>query len=213
LPSGKNLVGAFHQPRLVLCDLATLDTLPEREFRSGVAEAIKYGIIRDAELFAQLERDLDRLLAREEAALGATVAASCEIKSAVVAEDETEGGLRAILNFGHTIGHALEVVSGYGQYLHGEAIAIGQVATARISSALLGLPEADVERIRVLFERAGLPVRVRLTAPQKKRLAAAMQLDKKVSGGEIRFVLAEAIGRVRWGQRVPERLIWKALDA
>jgi len=213
LPEGKNLVGAFHQPRLVMSDLATLDTLPEREFRSGIAEIIKYGIIRDPALIEQLDRDLDRLLAREEAALGAFVARSCEIKAEVVGQDETESGLRAILNFGHTIGHGLETLSGYGQYLHGEAIAVGQVAAARISAEVLGLPTADVERIRALFERAGLPTSVQLTAALKKRLLAAMQLDKKVSAGEIRFVLAEAIGNVRWGQRVPTKLLWKALDA
>ena len=213
LPDGKNLVGAFHQPRLVMSDLATLDTLPEREFRSGVAEIIKYGIIRDPGLIEQLEGDLDRLLAREEAALGAFVSRSCEIKADVVGQDETESGLRAILNFGHTIGHGLEAISGYGQYLHGEAIAVGQVAAARISSEVLGLPAADVERIRTLFNRAGLPTSVRLTTPQKKRLLATLQLDKKVSEGQVRFVLAEGIGRVRWGQRVPEKLLWKALDA
>lgn len=212
LPEGKNLVGAFHQPRLVMSDLATLDTLPDREFRSGVAEIIKYGIIRDPGLISQLERDLDRLMAREEAALGAFVARSCEIKAEVVGQDETEGGLRAILNFGHTVGHGLEAISGYGQYLHGEAIAIGQMAAAGLSARLLALPDADVERLRSLFVRAGLPTEVHLKAPQKKRLLAAMRLDKKVSEGEVRFVLAEAIGKVRWGQRVPDALLWKVLD-
>ena len=213
LPAGKNLVGAFHQPRLVMSDLATLDTLPEREFRSGVAEVIKYGIIRDPAFFAQLEADLDRLLAREEAALGAFVARSCEIKAEVVGQDETESGLRAVLNFGHTIGHGLEAISGYGQYLHGEAIAVGQVAAARLSARLLGLSDEEVARIQGLFARAGLPTSVKLTPAQTKRLLAAMQLDKKVSDGEVRFVLAEAIGRVRWGQRVPAKLVRKVLDA
>jgi len=211
LPAGKNLVGVFHQPRLVLCDLATLDTLPEREFRAGVAEVIKYGIIRDAAFFAQLETDLDRLLAREEATLGAVVARSCEIKAEVVAQDETESGLRAILNFGHTIGHALEAISGYDRYLHGEAIAIGQVAAARLSVRLAGLAEADCERIRALFARAGLPTDARLTGAEKKSLLKAMQLDKKVSGGRVKFVLAETIGRVRWGVAVPEKAIQEAL--
>ena len=123
--------GAFYQPRLVLCDLDTLGTLPEREFRAGLAEVIKYGIIYDAKLFAQLERDLPKLLRREPKTLAAVVARCCEIKAEVVGQDETEGGLRAILNFGHTIGHAIENISGYGKYLHGEAIAIGQVAAAK----------------------------------------------------------------------------------
>ncbi len=211
LPAGKNLVGVFHQPRLVFCDLATLDTLPEREFRAGVAEVIKYGIIRDAALFELLERDLDRLLGREEATLGAMVARSCEIKAEVVARDETEAGLRAVLNFGHTIGHALEAITGYSQYLHGEAIAIGQCAAARLSTRLTGLPEADAERVRVLFDRAGLPTEVRLSAAQQKQLLKAMQLDKKASGGRPRFVLAEALGRVRWGVSVPDKMILESL--
>ena len=213
LPAGKNLVGTFHQPRLVLCDLATLDTLPEREFRAGIAEVIKYGIIRDAAFFNQIETDLDRLLGREEATLGAVVARSCEIKAEVVARDETEAGLRAILNFGHTIGHALEAITGYSQYLHGEAIAIGQVAAARLSARLAGLPEAEVERIRALFDRVGLPTEVQLSAAQKKSLLQAMQLDKKVSGGRFKFVLAEAIGQVRWGVPVPEKAVLEALSA
>jgi 3-dehydroquinate synthase len=213
LPAGKNLVGAFHQPRLVMCDLATLDTLPEREFRSGLAEVIKYGIIADAAFFGQVEADLDRLREREEAALGAVVARSCEIKADIVGQDETEGGLRAVLNFGHTIGHALEAISGYGQYLHGEAISIGQVVAAHLSARLCGLPPADVTRIQALFAGAGLPTSVKLTAPQRKRLLAAMRLDKKVSGGQVKFVLAEAIGRVRWGLAVPEKAIWQAFEA
>ena len=138
LKAGKNLVGAFYQPRLVACDLDTLKTLPEREFRAGLAEVIKYGIIYDAKLFAQLERDLPKLLKREPKMLAAVVARCCEIKAEVVGQDETEGGLRAILNFGHTIGHAIEAISGYGKFLHGEAIAIGQVAVAKISSSVAG---------------------------------------------------------------------------
>src|SRR5271163_689954 len=123
LPAGKNLVGAFYQPRFVLCDLNALATLPMRQFRSGLAEVIKYGIIRDAALFGRLEKDLGLLLKRDPAALAATVARCCEIKAEIVARDEREGGVRAILNFGHTIGHALEAISGYGKFLHGEAIA------------------------------------------------------------------------------------------
>jgi 3-dehydroquinate synthase len=212
LKAGKNLVGAFYQPRLVLCDLDTLKTLPEREYRAGLAEVIKYGIIEDAKLFAQLERDLPKLLRRDRGTLAGVVARCCEIKADVVGRDETEGGLRAILNFGHTIGHAIENISGYGKYLHGEAIAIGQVAAAQLSARLLGLPERDVERIASLFKWAGLPVTIKLNAARRKRLLAAMKLDKKVSGGEIKFVLARKIGRVVWGQRVSEGLIQKALD-
>jgi 3-dehydroquinate synthase len=213
LKAGKNLVGAFHQPRLVLCDLDTLRTLPAREFRAGLAEVIKYGIIYDAKLFARLERDLPKLLKRELKTLAEVIARCCEIKADVVGQDETESGLRAILNFGHTIGHALEAISSYGKYLHGEAISIGQIAAAELSASLLGLPSGDVARIRNLLQRAGLPTQVRLNAAQRKKLFAAMRLDKKVSGGEIKFVLASRIGKVVWGQKVPERLIYQALNS
>jgi 3-dehydroquinate synthase len=207
LKAGKNLVGAFYQPRLVLCDLDTLRTLPEREFRAGLAEVIKYGIIFDAALFNRLERDLHRLLKRNPETLAHIVARCCEIKAEVVGQDETESGLRAILNFGHTIGHALEAISGYGKYLHGEAISIGQVAAAQLSAALLGLPKSDVERITAIFQRAGLPTGVHLQPAQMKRLFAAMQLDKKVSAGELKFVLAKRIGQVEFGHRVPKDLV------
>jgi 3-dehydroquinate synthase len=213
LPAGKNLVGAFHQPRHVLCDLATLDTLPEREFRAGLAEVIKYGIIYDASLFQKLETELPKILKRNEEALTEIVARSCEIKAEVVGQDETESGLRAILNFGHTIGHGLEAISRYGKYLHGEAISIGQVAAAVLSNRLTGLPQSDVERIRILFKRAGLPMTVRLNKLQRKQLFDAMRLDKKVSGGEIKFVLARAIGKVEYGVKVPEAEIEAALNA
>src|SRR6185436_15778596 len=134
LKAGKNLVGAFHQPRLVVCDLQTLRTLPSREFRAGLAEVIKYGVIYDAALFESLEQHMAKVLKQEPTALARIVARCCQIKAEVVSQDETESGLRAILNFGHTIGHAIEAISGYGKFLHGEAISIGQVAAARIST-------------------------------------------------------------------------------
>jgi 3-dehydroquinate synthase len=212
LKAGKNLVGAFYQPRLVLCDLDTLRTLPDREYRAGLAEVIKYGIIYDADLFAQLERDLPKLLRRNAKTLAGVVARCCEIKAEVVGRDEKEGGLRSILNFGHTIGHALEAISHYGRFLHGEAISIGQVAAAKLSAEVLGLPAHQVERVSDLFLRAGLPARVRLNARQSQKFFAAMRLDKKVSGGEVKFVLARRIGKVVWGQRVPNDLIVEALN-
>ena len=211
LPAGKNLVGAFYQPRLVLCDLATLDSLPEREFRAGMAEVIKYGIIYDAPFFRRLEKEMQSALDREPETLGKIVARCCAIKADVVSQDETESGLRAILNFGHTIGHAIEATAGYGKYLHGEAISIGQVLAARLSQKVLGLPEQDSQRIRGLLNRAGLPTEARFTASQKQKLTAAMKLDKKVSGGEIKFVLAKRIGKVEFGQRVPEREVFSVL--
>ena len=211
LRAGKNLVGAFHQPRLVLCDLDTLRTLPAREYRAGLAEVIKYGIIYDAALFAQLEHDMAKLLARDSKVLASVVARCCEIKAEVVGQDETETGLRAILNFGHTIGHAIENISGYGEFLHGEAISIGQVAAANLSTHLTGLSDRDAVRIWNLFRHAGLPTRIQLNSTGQKRLIRAMRLDKKVTAGELKFVLAERIGKVNYGQRVPEELIIEAL--
>jgi 3-dehydroquinate synthase len=212
LEAGKNLVGAFYQPRLVLCDLETLQTLPQREYRAGLAEVIKYGIIYDRPLFQRLERDLLKLLKLDPDSLAAVVARCCAIKAEVVGQDETESGLRAILNFGHTIGHAIEAISGYGTYLHGEAIAIGQVAAAELSAALTGLPAGDVERIANLFREAGLPTSIQLRPAQMQKLFAAMKLDKKVSAGEIKFVLAEQIGKVKWGQTVKQELIEQVLQ-
>jgi len=211
LKAGKNLVGAFYQPRLVLCDLDTLKTLPPREYRSGLAEVIKYGIIYDESLFQRLERDLPKLLSKQASVLGPVIARCCEIKAEVVGQDETESGLRAILNFGHTIGHALEAISNYGKYLHGEAISIGQVAAARLSCDLLELPQDHVTRVSTIFQRAGLPVSVKLSPAERRSLFAAMRLDKKVSEGEVKFVLAERIGKVVWSQRVPEVAIRKVL--
>jgi 3-dehydroquinate synthase len=213
LPAGKNLVGAFYQPRLVLMDLDTLNTLPPRELRAGLAEVIKYGIIYDAALFKRLERDLPALLKREPKILASVVARCCEIKAHVVRQDETEGGLRAILNFGHTVGHALEAISHYGKFLHGEAISIGQVAAAQLSAELLGLRASEVERITELFRRSGLPIHTPLSALQRRKLLTAMTLDKKVSGGEVKFVLARKLGQVEFGHKVPAALLTKTLAA
>jgi 3-dehydroquinate synthase len=213
LKAGKNLVGAFYQPRAVLCDLDTLSTLPEREFRAGLAEVIKYGIIYDAALFEQLEREMPKVLKREKELLANIIARCCEIKADVVRQDETESGLRAILNFGHTIGHALEAISGYGKYLHGEAISIGQVAAARLSCERLGLSNQEADRIVRLFNMAGLPTTLKLAPKQRERLFAAMKLDKKVSAGEIKFVLARKIGQVEFGQGVLTDSIDRALNS
>jgi 3-dehydroquinate synthase len=212
LKAGKNLVGAFYQPQLVLCDLDALKTLPKREYVSGLAEVIKYGVIYDAVLFAQLERNLPKLLQRDVPTLRSVIARCCEIKADVVGQDETESGLRAILNFGHTIGHAIENSSGYGKFLHGEAIAIGQVAAAKLSQKILGLPSGDAGRIEQLFVHAGLPVRLKLNPIRRKKLLAAMKLDKKVSGGEVKFVLAKKIGRVEFGCKVAAETVEQTLD-
>jgi len=211
LAAGKNLVGAFHQPRLVVCDVETLDTLPGRELRAGLAEVIKYGIIYDRTLFERLEKEIALVLKLDRATTSEIVARCCEIKADVVSKDERESGLRAILNFGHTVGHALEAISGYGKYLHGEAIAIGQVAATRLSNSFTGLDPREAIRIEDTFTRAGLPTHVRLKKPDLDRLARAMQLDKKVSGGDVRFVLARRIGEVVWGQKVPLGDVMKAI--
>jgi 3-dehydroquinate synthase len=212
LRAGKNLVGAFHQPRLVLSDLETLATLPMREFRAGMAEVIKYGIVFDAELFNQLEQSMAKLLDQDTRTMAAVIERCCEIKAAVVWQDETESGIRAILNFGHTIGHGLEAISSYGNYLHGEAIAIGQVAAARLSEKLLGLPEEEMNRIEALFQRAGLPTQVQLNEGQQQDLIAAMQNDKKVSAGAVKFVLTASIGKASFGCQVPNELVVSTLS-
>ncbi|MEO6035110.1 MAG: 3-dehydroquinate synthase [Verrucomicrobiota bacterium] len=211
LKAGKNLVGAFHQPRLVLCDLAALKSLPDRELRAGLAEVIKYGIIHDAKLFGQIERHLGKLLILSPSLLSSVIARCCKIKAEVVSQDETETGLRATLNFGHTIGHAIEAISGYGKFFHGEAISIGQVAAANLSVKATGLPSMDAKRIETLFTAAGLPTKLNLSATGRKRLWQAIQLDKKVSHGEIQFVLVEKIGKAVFGQKLSSQSIAEEL--
>jgi len=212
LKAGKNLVGAFHQPRVVLCDLETFDSLPTREYRSGLAEVIKYGVIYDAAFFRALERNMLKLLERDAGTLAAVVARCCEIKAKVVREDETENGLRAILNFGHTLGHALEAISHYGRYLHGEAISLGQVFAVQLSRKATDLSEAEAQRIVLLLQRAGLPTQLKLTPSHITNLMDAMKLDKKVHGGEIKFVLAREIGQVEFGKQVSTELLKQTLN-
>jgi 3-dehydroquinate synthase len=206
LPQGKNLVGAFHQPIEVAIDLNTLATLPEVEYRAGLAEVVKYGVIWDATLFDRLEADADRLAARDAAALTAVVARCCEIKAEVVAMDERESGVRAILNFGHTLGHALETADGYGVWLHGEAVAVGMAYAAELSVRLRSFPEGTRDRLVDLLRRWGLPVSpaAKGTAPEWAALRRAMGLDKKSMDGQARFVLAEKMGSVVFGCAVED---------
>ena len=211
LKAGKNLVGAFYQPRLVLCDLNTIKTLPKRELRAGLAEVIKYGIIEDSKLFQRIERKMSNLLSLDTIEMAYIVARSCQIKAKIVEQDETENGLRAILNYGHTIGHALEAISSYGKFLHGEAISIGQVAASKISRDLLGLSQSEVDRIEALFTAAGLPTKIHLSKNEMKKLLAAMKLDKKVTDGKVNFVLASTIGKVSFGIESPEANIKASL--
>jgi 3-dehydroquinate synthase len=191
-PLGKNMIGSFYQPRLVVCDLATLLTLPARELSAGLAEVIKYGPIADLALLEWLEANVDRLIARDTAALAHAVRRSCEIKARVVAADEKEAGLRAILNFGHTFAHAIEAGLGYGQWLHGEAVASGMVMALHLSRRLGLIDAAFVARIVALLREAGLPT----IAPALgvDRYLELMRLDKKAQAGEIKFVVIDAPG-------------------
>jgi 3-dehydroquinate synthase len=185
---GKNLIGAFHQPQLVLIDTETLNTLPKRELRAGLAEVIKYGAICDPQFFAWLESNMGALLDKDPAALAHAIQRSCELKAEVVAADEHESGRRAILNFGHTFGHAIEHCLGYGQWLHGEAVGAGMLMAAQLSD----IPAADLARLRELIEVAGLPVRP--PALSSEHWIDAMGMDKKVQQKQLRFVLLRALG-------------------
>ena len=188
-PRGKNLIGAFHQPQIVLIDTDTLNTLPQRELQAGLAEVIKHGAIADAEFFAWLEQNMAALLAKDAGALAHAVQRSCEIKAEVVAEDEREAGRRAILNFGHTFGHAIEHCQGYGEWLHGEAVAAGMIMAAQLG----GLANADLTRLRELIVAAGLPGEP--PAIEFRAMLDAMGMDKKVKLKQLRFVLLDGLGQ------------------
>jgi len=192
-PLGKNMIGAFYQPLRVVADLSTLDTLPPRELSAGLAEIIKYGPIADEAFLEWLDDNLDALLARDKAALAHAVRRSCEIKAWVVAQDERESGLRAILNFGHTFGHAIESGLGYGEWLHGEAVGCGMVMAADLSARLGLIEPARVDRLVRLIARARLPIQGPKLGVQ--RYLELMRLDKKSQAGEIRFVLLDGPGR------------------
>lgn len=205
-PRGKNLIGAFHQPGLVLIDTDTLATLPERELSAGLAEVIKHGAIADAQFFGWLEEHIADLRARDADALAHAIRRCCEIKADVVADDEREQGRRAILNFGHTFGHAIENSLGYGEWLHGEAVGAGMIMAA----ALSGIPAAQQERLRSLVEAAGLPVRP--PALGADALQAAMGMDKKVQGNRLRFVVLRELGKARVTADVDESLLRSVLE-
>jgi 3-dehydroquinate synthase len=192
-PGGKNLIGAFHQPRAVISDTATLATLPVRELRAGLAEVIKYGLVDDLEFLGWIERNAQPLLALDPEALAHAVRRSCEIKARIVAADEREQGQRALLNFGHTFGHAIETATGYGQWLHGEAVAVGMVLATDLSRRLGWLAEADVARVRALLERVGLPSHA--PAIGADHALELMGMDKKVLAGRIRLVLLRKLGQ------------------
>lgn len=194
-PGGKNLIGAFYQPRVVLADTDTLATLPPREIRAGLAEVIKYGVIADADFFAYLEEHLEQALTGDRGVLENIILRCCALKAEVVAGDERESGRRAILNFGHTVGHAVEAVTGFNTYRHGEAVAMGMVAASRIATRRGMFTQAETSRLVHLLKRAGLPVE--LPTLDQAAFRKALGHDKKIARGQLRMVLPEKLGQVR----------------
>jgi 3-dehydroquinate synthase len=213
-PLGKNMIGAFYQPQLVVCDLDVLKSLPAREMSAGLAEVIKYGPIADAQFLDWIEAHIDALRAGDPQALAHAVQRSCEIKADVVGQDEREGGLRAILNFGHTFGHAIEAGMGYGAWLHGEGVGCGMVMAARLSQRLGLLDAAAVERLTQLVARAGLPTvgPILDATDNAARYLELMRVDKKAEAGEIKFVLIDGIGRATV-RGAPDSLVREVIDA
>ena len=210
-PRGKNMIGAFHQPLAVLADVDTLATLPERELRAGLAEVIKNGLIRDLGFFEWIEANIGQLLARNTEALVHAVRRSCEIKAEIVTLDERETGPRALLNLGHTFGHAIETAMGYGAWLHGEAVAAGMAMAADLSHRLGSLGEDDVRRVVALLKRTGLPVTVSgISAP---RFIELMSVDKKAAAGRIRFILLHRLGSAVIQADVPQDALLATLNA
>ena len=191
-PLGKNMIGAFYQPRLVLSDISTLRTLPERELSAGLAEVVKHGAIMDADFFSWLEENMERLMARDADALGYAVEQSCRAKAEIVAADEREEGRRAILNFGHTFGHAIEAGLGFGTWLHGEAVSAGMLLAADLSMRQGDISESDVSRLTKVLKRAGLPVQAPSLGAERYR--ELMGYDKKVQRGKLRLILLKSIG-------------------
>ncbi len=200
-PLGKNLIGAFHQPTQVIIDVRTLNTLPEREYRAGIAEVIKYGLIMSPDFITQLEQQMPKLMSLDRVVTEGIIAACCRFKADIVARDETESGQRALLNFGHTFGHALETATAYSHFLHGEAVAIGCCLATRFSASLGLINQQDVDRTVALFKAAGLPTEVPTDLPEclqsqltPESLAMLMTLDKKNQSGEYRFILLRQLG-------------------
>lgn len=210
-PLGKNMIGAFWQPRLVWVDTATLETLPRREFLCGLGEVIKYGVIWDEDFFAYLEANRDKILRLDKEAMTHIIRRSCEIKAEVVSKDERESGLRAILNYGHTVGHAIETVTGYKKYLHGEAVAIGMYMEARLSQKLGLIEKKAVGRIKALIDSYELPSEMP-TEIQVNDLMEKMWIDKKTVGGKMHFVLPEKVGAVKIHSGITSEDIIKLVD-
>lgn len=212
-PRGKNMIGAFYQPKVVLTDTLTLNTLADRELSAGLAEVIKYGLIRDLPFFEWLEGNIENILAREPNALRYAIARSCENKAETVIADEREQGIRAYLNLGHTFGHAIEASQGYGTWLHGEAVGLGMLLAAQLSALLGYLSTADVTRIRELLIRAKLPVEQAGLNMSFETWMQYMNIDKKVEQGKVRFVLLKHIGEAFITSDVPEELLRQLLTS
>jgi len=211
-PLGKNMIGAFHQPRCVIADTDSLDTLDDQQLSAGLAEVIKYGLIHDLEFFEWLEANMDRLVAREPEALAYAIERSCQDKAKVVAADEKEGGIRAILNLGHTFGHAIETGVGYGEWLHGEAVGTGMLMAADLSQRMGWLSEDDVERVDDILDKAGLPTRFPGHL-DNQRFLELMAVDKKVEAGRIRLVLLKSLGEAVITDQFDPALLEATLDA
>ena len=209
---GKNMIGAFYQPRTVIADTSTLNTLEDRELSAGIAEVIKYGLIRDLPFLEWLEKNMDKLLARDPQALAYTIERSCRNKADVVAADERESGQRALLNLGHTFGHAIETGMGYGNWLHGEAVASGMVMAARLSEKLGWINDDDVTRVIDLIERANLPVKAPLQMTVDKFLEL-MAIDKKVSDGVLNLILFKSIGKAVFTSDYDKKNLIAAIEA
>lgn len=210
-PLGKNMIGAFHQPTRVIIDIATLKTLNQREFSAGLAEVIKYGIILDHHFFSWLERNIEKLLAREPEALVHCIERCCELKTQIIRQDERENGIRAVLNFGHTFGHAIEVLMGYGNWLHGEAVATGMLMAAQASKLVGLLQDVDIQRMQSLIQRAGLPItRPKILASSE--YLVAMKHDKKRHSSSIRLVLISSIGQAVIKEIHDEKLLLDAIS-
>lgn len=207
---GKNMIGAFHQPQMILADSATLNSLPKREFISGIAEIIKYGLVRDHKFFEWLENNMVKLLAREHKILDEAIERSCKNKIKVVAADKREHGIRAILNLGHTFGHAIENAMGYGKWLHGEAVAAGTVMAARLSERMCFIESTEVERIKNIYLQAELPITV--PGLDTEKYLNLMSRDKKVESGNIRFVLLKSIGDATICSDVPIKTLTEILE-
>lgn len=213
-PMGKNMIGAFYQPQMVICDVDALQTLPGREISAGLAEVIKYGPIADLEFYRWIEKNIDALIERDKTALVHAIKRSCEIKAMVVGQDERESGIRAILNFGHTFGHAIEAGMGYGTWLHGEAVGCGMVMAAHLSYRLGLIPMHEVERLRSLIAKANLPTigPVLDASDNAARYLELMRVDKKSEGGSIRYVVIDGNGSASL-QSAPDQMVREVINA